>query len=123
VVCSGTVTSAEEAAAALLGAIAGAGLVIQVDAERVLVERLCDDLRRFGPVDYRTQAAPARSVLSAEERILLELLAQGRTLGEAALQANLSRRTADRRVASAREKLGVGSTSEALVRLRRSGRL
>jgi DNA-binding CsgD family transcriptional regulator len=54
-------------------------------------------------------------VLTAEERDLLALLADGQTLGAAARSLHLSRRTADRRLAGARAKLGVASTAEAVV--------
>jgi DNA-binding CsgD family transcriptional regulator len=53
--------------------------------------------------------------LTCEERRLLELLADGQALGEAAETLHVSRRTADRRLAAAREKLGVHSTAEAVV--------
>jgi DNA-binding NarL/FixJ family response regulator len=43
------------------------------------------------------------------------LLAAGRTLGRAAGELHLSRRTTDRRLRSAWEKLGAWSTSEAIV--------
>jgi DNA-binding NarL/FixJ family response regulator len=43
------------------------------------------------------------------------LLAEGKALGRAAEELHLSCRTADRRLASARDKLGVATTAEAVV--------
>ena len=45
----------------------------------------------------------------------LELLAEGRSLGNAAATLHISRRTADRRLAAARRALGVRTTTEALL--------
>jgi DNA-binding CsgD family transcriptional regulator len=115
----GEIATAGDAAAALLAVVAGAGLVAHVHAERDLVERFCDDLRRFGAVDYRTAATPRRPRLTAEQRELVDLLADGLTLGEAARRVNLSRRTADRRLAEARRTYGVETTPELLVRAAR----
>jgi DNA-binding CsgD family transcriptional regulator len=53
--------------------------------------------------------------MSPDEHRLLDRLAGGKTLGDAGTELHLSRRTADRRLASAREKLGVGTTAEAVV--------
>jgi DNA-binding NarL/FixJ family response regulator len=114
-VCTGTVVGAEDAAAALLAVVAGAGLVADVDAPDELVDRLCDDLRRFGRVDVRTPASPRRPSLTRLQRELLTALAAGRTLAAAAQELELPRRTADRRLAEARAALGVETTAEAIV--------
>lgn len=98
-----------------------AGVVVHGVADRDVLDRLCDDLRRLGPLDHRTASTPRTSRLTSEERALVDRLLEGETLGEAALELNLSRRTADRRMASVRKKAGVATTAEALVRLRRSG--
>jgi DNA-binding NarL/FixJ family response regulator len=115
VVCTGAVRDAADAAEALLAAVAGAGLVVHAQAERDVVDRLVDDLRRFGPVDHRVGEREPAAALTADERRLLDALADGRTLGAAAAALHLSRRTADRRLASAREKLGAATTAEAVV--------
>jgi DNA-binding NarL/FixJ family response regulator len=117
VVCTGVVASAEDAAGALLAAVGGAGLVVAGRADRDVLDRLCDDLRRLGRLDHRTATTPRQPRLTTGERALAELLLEGLTLGEAARRLSLSRRTADRRIASVREKLGVDTTTEALVRL------
>lgn len=116
VVCTGVVSTASDAAEALLAAVAGAGIVALARADRDLIDRFVDDLRRLGRVDHRAgDEEPARVALTADERGLLDLLLSGRTLGDAAAELHLSRRTADRRLASARRKLRVASTAEALV--------
>ena len=118
-VCTGTVASADDAAGALLAVVAGAGLVVAARADRAVVDRLCDDLRRFGRVDHRTGGESQRPALTREERALAELLLDGQSLGEAARRLNVARRTADRRLASLRRKLEVETTAEALVELAR----
>lgn len=114
-VCTGVVRDAADAAQALLAAVAGAGLVVHAQAERDVIDRLVDDLRRFGPVDHRTSEPEPGPALTADENGLLDWLAEGKTLAEAAAEFHLSRRTADRRLASARDKLGVSTTAEAVV--------
>jgi DNA-binding CsgD family transcriptional regulator len=119
VVCAGVVAGPSDAADALLAAVWGAGLVVHARAEREIVDRLVDDLRRLGPVDHRVGEPKPDALLTAEERALLELIAGGATLGEAATSLHLSRRTADRRLASAKRKLGAASTAQLVVAFRR----
>ena len=115
VVCSGEVNDAADAAHALLAVVAGAGLVVHARADREVIDRFVDDLRRFGPVDHRITEPESAPALTPEERALLEYIADGKTLGEAAAELHLSRRTADRRLASARQKLGAATTTDAVV--------
>jgi hypothetical protein len=56
-----------------------------------------------------TTTAPSGRCPGADQRA---------TLGEAAAELGLSRRTADRRLAAARAMLGVATTAEALVAFR-----
>lgn len=120
IVCTGFVDDDDAAQRAVLAAVAGGGLIVEATAGRELRDRLCDDLRRLGTVDHRVSDAAAPA-LSDEERTLLRLLLRGASLGEAAAALHLSRRTADRRLASARRALGCATTSEALVVARRMG--
>jgi DNA-binding CsgD family transcriptional regulator len=53
--------------------------------------------------------------LETSERRLLELLADGRSVGQAARELGISRRTADRRLRAIRARLGVATTTEAVV--------
>ena len=61
---------------------------------------------------------PAGLPITAEQHLLLEHLAAGATLDEAAAHANLSRRTATRRLADVRAALGVGTNVEAVAAVR-----
>ena len=117
IVCTGVVGSMEDAAAALLAAVGGAGVLIDAHAEREVVDRLCEDLRRIGRVDHRVGEQPLRVTLTREEQALVEILLDGESLGAAARRLSVARRTADRRLASVRAKLGVETTAEALVSL------
>lgn len=121
VVRTGAVTGASESADALLAAIGGAGLLVEATADRATIDRLVDDLRRLGRVDHRVGVVVQAPALDPDGRALLALLAEGLTLGEAAEQLGLPRRTADRRLAAARRALGATRTAEALARARRLG--
>jgi ATP/maltotriose-dependent transcriptional regulator MalT len=123
VVCAGIVDGAEAAARALLAVLGGAGIVVEALADRAIVDRLVDDLRRRGPVDHRvvTGSTAGEPDVSVEARAILGLLALGLSLGETAHTLGLARRTADRRLAEARRSLGVSRTTEAIARARRLG--
>lgn len=113
VVCVGRVTNAEDAARAVLAGVAGARLVVAADAPREVIDQLCDDLRRLGDLDHRI-GQPECPALSQEQQALLALLLSGASLGAAARRLHISRRTADRRLSSARAALGAGTTAQAL---------
>ncbi|HEX5589680.1 MAG TPA: hypothetical protein VFX65_05270 [Candidatus Limnocylindrales bacterium] len=121
VVLTGTVSNDAEAVDALLAAIDGAGLIVVATADRSLIDRFVDDLRRLGPVVHRTVVEAAPEAPPAEARAIIALLAEGLSLGEAAESLGLARRTADRRLAEARRLLGVERTTEAIARARRLG--
>ena len=110
------VADTESAANALRLALGGSDLVIHAVAPRPVLDRLYDDLRRLGPVEVLTALAPASpgDRLDGDGRELLQLLAQGLTLNEAADALHLSLRTANRRLAAARSTLGVATTIEAI---------
>ena len=118
--CVGTVANADDAAAAVLCAVSGARLVVHAVADRDVTDRLVDDLRRLGSLDHRIGTREPH-VLGRDERQLLALLLGGATLGRAASQLHISRRTADRRLANARAALGARSTSEAVAAAARAG--
>jgi len=105
-----------EAGDVVLAALAGASLTVESGADPALVERIQGDLRRLGRDDAMTLQAPvAAPELSPDGVGLLGRLAEGMSLGEAAVSLHLSRRTADRRLAEARVTLGVATTAEALL--------
>jgi len=121
IVCHGLVTSDADAVQALRAAVEGAGVVILARAERQTIDRLVDDLRRLGPVSHVTADAAGPAAVAPERRRLIQLLADGWTLGEAAAELGLSRRTADRRLDDARRALGTETTAEAVAQARRLG--
>lgn len=120
VVCTGVVEDESGAEGAVLAALAGAQIVATAVAPRDVIDRMCDDLRRLGPLDHRVVEAAARPALAADESALVERLLAGDSLGEAAAALHLSRRTADRRLASARRATGVTTTAELLAAVARS---
>ena len=116
-VCAGAVREPADAAAALIAAARGAGLAVVLAAEPAVADRFLEDLRHLGPVRFGpAEAAPG---LEPEQARLLGLLAEGLSLAEAATRLYVSRRTAERRLAAARRTLGVATTAEALLALRR----
>ncbi|UWP78486.1 LuxR family transcriptional regulator [Dactylosporangium fulvum] len=128
----GRVTDADTAELALLAAARGAGIVAISDVTGDIGRALLADLGRIGPVstdpdaELGTAAEPAAGgpQLAPEQRALLERLAGGETIAAAAAAEFLSLRTANRRIAEAREVLGVRTTREAVLaylRLRREG--
>ena len=120
VVCHGRVTDRTTAAAAILAAVWGAGLLVVLDMPEEDVAVFLADLGRIGPYQRHVAAPTAQPMaLDADASTLLDRLADGATLGDVARELHLSRRTADRRLATARRALGVETTAEALVAWRR----
>jgi DNA-binding NarL/FixJ family response regulator len=116
VVAVGAVTGRAEAEAALLCAVRGAGLVVTLDRGGSWAAGFLADLERLAPAPApETTPDPATVVLTAEQLDLLELLAEGHSIAEAARLRYLSLRTANRRVAQARAALGVPTTREAVL--------
>jgi hypothetical protein len=130
----GRVADPDTAELAVLAAARGAGVVAITDAGSDVGRALHADLARVGPVSLDPDAPvageadePAASgpQLAAEQRALLERLAGGETIAAAAAAEFLSLRTANRRIAEAREVLGVRTTREAVLaylRIRRETR-
>lgn len=108
------------AQAALLCAVRGAGLVVGLDPAAPWAAGFRADLRSLAPAPAAPAPVPAGD-LSPDQRDLLDLLAAGNSIAQAARLRFLSLRTANRRVAEARDALGVATTREAVlayVRLR-----
>jgi DNA-binding NarL/FixJ family response regulator len=120
-VCHGQVGSEADAVQALRAAVGGSGVVITATAPRETIDRLLDDLRRLGTVTHITADVRPPTTVNSELRRLLGLLAEGLTLGEAAAELGLSRRTADRRLDAARRALDAERTAEALAKARLLG--
>jgi DNA-binding CsgD family transcriptional regulator len=130
----GELTSEPEAQAALLAATRGAALVLRLDPTAPWAVAFLADLARLadrhpGEPATRPAAGPGGGdlpvpALSAEQRQLLDLLADGISIAQAARRMYLSLRTANRRVAEARVALGAATTREAVLtylRLRGGG--
>lgn len=118
--CTGRVDGPSAAVAALVAAVRGAGLLVGLALEGEIEADFLDDLRRIGKVTIGTPPNEARgpaAALAGEARLLLELLADGATIPEAARQLYISVRTAERRVGHARKALGVRTTAEAIAAL------
>lgn len=128
-VCHGRVTDPDGASLVLLAATRGAGVVAVVDPTTDLGQALTADLGRIGPLGAAGEPTagigPDRAtgpVLAPEQEALLDRLARGETIAAAATAEYLSLRTANRRIAEARQALGVRTTREAVLeylRLRR----
>jgi DNA-binding CsgD family transcriptional regulator len=114
VVLAGEVADGVDAQAALLGAVRGAGLAVRLaDRDAPWAAPFLADLARLaGPEE---PAARESGPLTPEQRQILDLLADGASIAQAARQLFLSLRTANRRVAAARDALGVTSTREAVL--------
>lgn len=121
-VVRGLVADDDSCAAAVLIAAWGGGILVGIgqldDGSR---HRLLDDLGRLGTLERLSAtplpaegAAAGTAGLDPDGARLLELLAAGRSLGEAASALHLSRRTADRRLAVVRRDLGVETTPAAI---------
>jgi hypothetical protein len=130
----GRVADPDTAELAVLAAARGAGVVAIADAGSDVGRALYADLARVGPVSLDPDAPVAGEAdepastgpqLAPEQRALLERLAGGETIAAAAAAEFLSLRTANRRIAEAREVLGVRTTREAVLaylRIRRETR-
>jgi DNA-binding NarL/FixJ family response regulator len=127
----GRVNDVDTAELALLAAARGAGVVAITDPASETGRALLADLARIGQVvtdpdgdDEEASGQTGRPQLAPEQRALLERLANGETIAAAAAAEFLSLRTANRRIAEARDALGVRTTREAVLaylRLRREG--
>lgn len=117
----GRVPDLETVRLAVLAAARGAGVVAVADANGEVGRALLADLSRLGPVHRDADAEPdgvaddAVGRLVPEQKALLERLANGETIAAAAAAEFLSLRTANRRIAQAREALGVRTTREAVL--------
>ncbi|MFG1924841.1 LuxR family transcriptional regulator [Cryptosporangium sp. NPDC048952] len=132
-VVTGPVTDDAAVAGAVLAAARGAGVVAVADAESSTGQALLADLARIGPVrrapqvpDGSTAGAAPRAEsepdgagdglpLTPEQRALLDRLAAGDSIAAAAAAEFLSLRTANRRIAAARDALGVRTTRQAVI--------
>ena len=111
----GSIEHADAAAAALLLAVRGAGLVVFLDPEAPWAGGFLADLDRIAAPAPDTADSRTAMPLTDEQCALLDLLAAGASIASAAASLYVSLRTANRRIADARKALGAASTSEAVV--------
>ncbi len=122
-VCFGEVRDLGDARSAVLCAARGARLLLAVQGDSLLGP-LLEDLRRLGEVT-RLEPEPVpdpQASLAEDQLALLRLLGAGASVPAAARQLFLSQRTAERRLAAARQQLGVATTAQALVAVEQSER-
>lgn len=110
--CWGVVDDADSAAAATWVVVRGCAIVAAVGPESP--RTFLADLARCSAVEHYATSVDD-SGLDANERALLAALAEGLSVHQAAEQLFLSIRTAQRRLASARRRLDVRTTREAVV--------
>ena len=115
VVVAAEVATPEVASSVLAVVLRGASAVLWVHLHSAEREVFLDQLRRIAEVSEQHEP-----ILEPAQQELLELLRSGLSLGAAAARIGVSRRTADRRLAAARAALGVRTTMEAVMLLRRS---
>ncbi|GAA5180975.1 hypothetical protein GCM10023322_14540 [Rugosimonospora acidiphila] len=128
----GRVADLDTAQLAVAAASRGAGVVAIADITSEVGRALLADLGRLGPVirDPEADVGNGESILAVpeptsllpEQRALLERLANGETIAAAAAAEYLSLRTANRRIAQARQTLGVRTTREAVLAFLRQRR-
>lgn len=112
-ICVGSVADAEAAGPAVAAVARGAGLAVSLGLTGNDRRRFLEDLERLGATPTTSTAHP-RDGLEPHHTELLDLLVTGATLTAAATRLHLSRRTAHRRLAEARQRLGVDTTAEAV---------
>jgi DNA-binding NarL/FixJ family response regulator len=116
----GVIANHDDACAALVYAARGGQVIAFVAADATVMDQFIDDLRLTAPVEFVDgHASGLGSTVTPEQGALLDLLASGSSIAEAAAALHVSPRTAARRLANARGALGVATTTEAVVAWRR----
>lgn len=111
------VGAAAEAAAVVEAAARGAALAVHA-ATAELRTLVVDDLFRLGSAQlWDAERLPPAGRLDEDQIRLLRAVVAGTSVSVAAREVNVSRRTADRRLAEVRLRLGVGSNAEAAVQV------
>jgi DNA-binding CsgD family transcriptional regulator len=113
ILCTGCVAGLDDVAPVVGAAARGAAVVVWSEPSCPAYASLVTDLSKIGQLRVLHGEAGGEA-LPEEERQLLMLLAEGLTVREAAQRCSLSVRSAERRLSSARRRLGVGTTTEAV---------
>jgi DNA-binding CsgD family transcriptional regulator len=109
----GVVSGERDREAVLLALARGADVVIAIDLPGPGRAALLDDIARIA--DVRKAGS-----LTLEERAVVDLLVEGRTLTEVARALSMSRRTATRRLAAAKLAFGATTTMELILAVSQS---
>jgi DNA-binding CsgD family transcriptional regulator len=120
ILCTGQVVEELDVPAVVEAAVRGAGIVALAEPSCPAYLRLVGDLSKIGHVRVLHGQAGGEE-LPQDERQLLLLLAEGLTVREAALRCAMSVRSAERRLSSARQRLGVRTTAQAVTTVLRPG--
>lgn len=110
----------DEIAGAVLAALDSPPVAVALPGGEQHLDALVAELRRLGRVRVvrERRHGHRQPDMPDEAAAVLDLVAAGLTLKQAADALRLSRRTADRRMAEARRSLGVETTAEAVLRRR-----
>jgi DNA-binding NarL/FixJ family response regulator len=120
IVVQGVLHAAADDVALVDAVVRGVGAIVGVEESRPVPVRLLDALRRSAPVlDWRP--CPVMDLDATQARLLIAL-ADGRSTRDVASTMFLSLRTAHRRMAEARDALGVPSTNAAAAEVAKSMR-
>ena len=115
-VAVGSIDSEAEAEAALQALARGVGLVVTVGVTGDLRHRVLEDAHRLGDLHHVEVDRTAIPDLHEDDRRLLDALAAGQTVADAAREIHTSLRTANRRLAAIRAGFGVDTTAQAVTR-------
>ena len=117
-ICEGIIDDVDAAQAAIVAVARGVGLSIAVSLAAGPRQRFLEDLHKVaGIVDVvAPDGTPAAVTIGELHGRLLDALAAGATVTAAAAQLNVSRRTANRLLAEARDALGIQTTAAAVSR-------
>jgi DNA-binding NarL/FixJ family response regulator len=118
IVVTGTLRTEEQVAIAVLAVVRGAAIELDVAARTPIVAAsLLDELRRIGEVETRLKAGDGGGAVDDIDLRLVELVAAGTTITDAATALGYSRRALQRRLAVLRQRTGVTTNAEAVIAL------
>ena len=107
---TGSVATEHEAAAVLMAAVRGCSVLVRL----TWIGEQPASSSTASNASSTSNLPPTPRSLDSEQTLLLESLAGGLTVVDAARRFGWSRRTATRRLADAKRRLGVTSTSRAI---------
>ena len=105
----------DDVARLVLAASRGVNVIACVSGAPQLLAELLDNLRRISGLALQVDRDTTASPLPPSQLRILDLLAEGLSLGEIARRLGFSRRTIERRLESARRTLGVDTNAAAVL--------